>query len=529
MKRFAALFEILDQTTKTSTKVEALATYFMEASDQDKMWTMALLSHKRPKRKLKTAQLRDWAAESAGLPLWLFEESYHVVGDLAETIALLLPKPTVESDRSLTEWIETLLDLSERSDDEKKEMVLSAWSSLNHRERFIFNKIITGGFRIGISQKLMTRALAKATGIDENVLAHRMMGNWSPLDTDFHSLVHQPQGDEMLSRPYPFYLAYALDLSQAELGACSDWQAEYKWDGIRGQLICRKEQLFLWSRGEDLITDRFPEFARLAELLPGGTVIDGEVLPFKDGGPLSFQDLQKRIGRKNVTKKVLENSPVVLMCYDLVEHHGQDIRQEPLVQRRALLEELIARFPSDVLLLSPKIEFDSWGLLDMIRQEAREQKAEGVMIKRLSAPYQVGRKRGDWWKWKIDPLTIDAVMLYAQQGHGRRANLFTDYTFAVWDQDKLVPFAKAYSGLTDEEFKEITKFVRENTLERFGPVRAVKPNLVFEIAFEGIQASTRHKSGVALRFPRMHRWRKDKHPKEANTIHDLNALLKTYG
>ncbi|NND35484.1 MAG: ATP-dependent DNA ligase, partial [Saprospiraceae bacterium] len=444
--------------------------------------------------------------------------------------ALTLPKPRTESNRTLSEWISILMQLQDKEEEEKREVILAAWSSLNHRERFIFNKIITGGFRVGVSQKLMTRALAKATGIDENILAHRMMGNWSPADTNFEDLILREQADERISRPYPFYLAYALDISYEDLGSSQQWQAEYKWDGIRGQLICRKGQIFLWSRGEDLLTDRFPEISALAGKMPDGSVIDGELLPYKDGSVLTFQNLQTRIGRKNLSRKMLENCPVILMAYDLLEYRGEDIRQQTLVKRRRLLENIIRPFEGDVLRLSPTIDFESWPELDEIRKMARKQnKSEGVMLKRTSSPYQVGRKKGDWWKWKIDPLTIDAVLLYAQQGHGRRANLFTDYTFAVWNGDQLVPFAKAYSGLTDKEFLEITKYVRGNTLERFGPVRSVKPNLVFEIAFEGIQASTRHKSGVALRFPRMLRWRKDKHPREANTIDDLKAMLHTFG
>lgn len=529
MKRFSRLFEALDQTTKTNTKVSALSEYFREAPPSDRLWTIALLSHKRPKRSVNTTMLRTWAAEEAGLPLWLFEESYHIVGDLAEAIALVLPKPSYSSNRSLSEWINILIDLRDKTDEEKREVITSAWSELDHRERFIFNKIITGGFRVGVSQKLMTRALAKATGIDENVLMHRLMGNWSPRNTSYEALVLEKQEDEDLSRPYPFYLAYALDIDFEQLGNPLQWQAEYKWDGIRGQLIHRQGQIFLWSRGEDLISERFPEFNQLADSLPDGTVLDGEILLFEGEYPMSFQHLQKRIGRKNLTKKILDTMPAGMICYDLLEECGQDIRENSLHDRRKRLVQLISNQPGSLLRLSPIVFFDNWESLDQVRQNARDLHSEGVMLKRLDSRYQSGRKRGDWWKWKIDPLTIDAVLLYAQQGHGRRANLFTDYTFAVWNGDELVPFAKAYSGLTDVEFLEITRYVREHTLDRYGPVRAVAPNLVFELAFEGIQASSRHKSGVALRFPRMHRWRKDKHPKEANTLEDLKALLEQYG
>lgn len=529
MKRFAALVQALDETTKTNAKVSALARYFTEAPDADKLWTIALLSHRRPRRTIKTSLMREWAAELAQIPLWLFEESYHIVGDLAESIALVLPKPTLESDLPLSHWIDLIMSWQGKDDDIKKEEITSAWTQLSHRERFVFNKIITGGFRLGVSQKLMTRALARATDSDEAVLAHRLMGNWTPGSTTFQKLVLEENLEDQLSRPYPFYLAYALETEPKKLGDSKAWQAERKWDGIRGQLIKRQGHIYVWSRGEELITDRFPEFQLLLNNLPNGTVIDGEILGFKDGMPLGFQDLQTRIGRKNVTKKILETTPVVLVAYDLLEKDGVDIRHEPISNRRKLLEEIVAQVNAAPLLLSEIVPFNDWADLAVEREKSREHRSEGIMLKQLDSVYQVGRKKGGWWKWKIDPLVVDAVMIYAQQGHGRRANLFTDYTFAAWRGDELVPFAKAYSGLTDKEFQEITTFVRGNTLDRFGPVRAVKPHLVFEIAFEGIRRSKRHKSGIALRFPRMKRWRKDKHPKEANTMDDLMKMLDLYG
>ncbi len=530
MKQFAHLFTQLDQTTKTNAKVDALATYFQEASDADRIWTIALLSHRRPRRTVNTTLLRTWAARESGIPLWLFEESYHVVGDLAETIALVLPPPRTESDEALHYWIDYIRGLANVEEPEREGHILQAWRSLNTTERYIFNKLITGNFRVGVSQKLMTRALAKATEIEENILAHRLMGDWSPDETTFEKLVLTEDPQEDISRPYPFYLAYQLEEETAELGGPDEWQAEHKWDGIRGQLIVRDGTHFLWSRGEELVTDKFPEFAPLADRLPNGTVIDGEILPFKEGRPLGFQLLQTRIGRKNLTKSILQKAPVVLMAYDLIEWQGADWRQRPLQDRRLQLERLVGSVESDgILRLSPVVAFNTWEELAAEREMAREKDSEGIMLKRLDSPYRVGRRKGDWWKWKVDPLTIDAVMIYAQRGSGRRANLYTDYTFAVWDGDQLIPFTKAYSGLTDAEFRQLTNWVRKNTVERYGPVRAVKPTHVFEIAFEGIQKSSRHKSGVALRFPRMVRWRQDKPVKEANTMEDLQALLGQYG
>ena len=530
MQRFAALFAALDGTTKVNPKVAAMADYFRHAPEPDRVWTMALLSGRRPKRTVTATRLREWAAERAGIPLWLFEESYPIVGDLAETIALVLPPPRRTSDASLTEWMGRIRRLSRMEDEERRAAILEAWDALTTPERFLYNKLITGGFRVGVSQKLMTRALALATDLPEADLAHRLMGAWRPETTTWHELIvaHDPTAD--LTRPYPFYLAYQLDDPPGTLGAPADWAAEWKWDGIRGQLILRGGAHHLWSRGEDLITDRFPEFSGLRDFLPEGCVIDGEVLAFADGAPLPFAQLQRRIGRKSVSRSLLAEAPAVLMAYDLLEWEGADIRERPWEARRALLADLAARAPSHApLRLSEPIAFEDWEGLAAARAGSRERGAEGVMLKRHASPYLSGRRKGDWWKWKVDPLVIDAVMIYAQAGHGRRANLFTDFTFAVWEGEALVPFTKAYSGLTDAEFRRITSWVRRNTLERYGPVRAVRPEHVFEIAFEGIQASPRHKSGVALRFPRMARWREDKPASEAGTLGELREMLDAYG
>ncbi|MEJ6395228.1 ATP-dependent DNA ligase [Gymnodinialimonas sp. 2305UL16-5] len=532
MKDFADLFTALDQTTKTSVKTAALAAYFTTASEQDKIWTIALLSGRRPRRAITTTKLREWAAEHAGIPLWLFEACYPVVGDLSETIALVLPEPKTRIERTLSEWIAALRGLDNAEEADRKAAILTAWDGLPPIERFVFNKLLTGGWRMGVSQKLMTRALAKATGIDEAELTHRLMGDWSPDTVSWDSLIEAPDPTADLSRPYPFYLAYQLDQLPEDLGDVADWLAERKWDGIRGQLILRGGARYLWSRGEDLMTDRFPELAMLTDFLPQGTVIDGEVLAYDKAAetPMSFAKLQPRIGRKTVPKKLLAEAPCILMGYDLLEWNGADLRQTPLADRRAILAEAIDATPPEApIRLSPRVEADTWEGLAEARAISREIGAEGLMLKRLSAPYLSGRKKGDWWKWKVDPLTIDAVMIYAQAGSGRRATLYTDFTFAVWNGNELVPFTKAYSGLTDAEFREITAWVRKNTTDRFGPVRAVTPHHVFEIAFEGIQASPRHKSGVALRFPRMARWRKDKPLTEANSLDDLKDMLATYG
>lgn len=529
MRLFTQLFQELDQSNKTSDKLEALKGYFLQATDKDKIWTLALFTHKRPKRQVTTKNLRLWCCEVTGLPEWLFEESYQAVGDLAETISLLLPLNTPGEDYSLNHWINYLAAMEDKDEEKKKEAILYAWEVLDKNERFVFIKIITGGFRIGVSQNLVTQAVANAYGMEKTEVAHRIMGDWDPHTTTFESLILSKNIADDLSRPYPFYLAHALDKEYADLGKIKDWQIEWKWDGIRGQLIKRKGETFVWSRGEELVTKKFPELLDLAKNLPDGTVLDGEILAFAEDRPLPFSLLQTRIGRKNLSKKILLEAPVSFIAYDCLEWEGKDIRNLPMKERRLRLEKLEAKGLTKSLRLSPLVIASSWQELQKLHRDSRSMMAEGFMLKHRESSYEVGRKRGNWWKWKIDPLTIDGVLIYAQKGHGRRAGLYTDYTLAVWEQGILIPFAKAYSGLTDEEIKEVDNYVKQNTKERFGPVRTVKPGLVFEIAFEGIQKSPRHKSGIALRFPRIQRWRKDKPIEEANTLEDLNDLLKIYG
>ncbi len=529
MKRFAELIKTLDSTNKTSLKVEALTKYFEEAPDKDKVWTIAILSHRRPPRPVNTTLMREWASELAKIPLWLFEESYHIVGDLAETIALVIPVSEESSEKSLNQFLQEIIELKAKSEGEKKEYLHENWLRLNYYERFVFTKLITGSFRIGVSQKLMTRALAKATSIDEDILAYKMMGNWDPATITFSKLILEENEEDFLSKPYPFYLAYALEDEVQELGDPDQWSAEHKWDGIRSQVIIRNDELFVWSRGEELVTDKYPEFEVFTELIPNGTVLDGEILPFPKGSIGTFNDLQTRIGRKNISKNLLKKTPVILKAYDVLEWKGEDIRDLAFAERRKILEKLYAEVASEEnpLHLSHAITFDNWEAAAEERERAREEKSEGLMLKRLDSPYLVGRKKGDWWKWKVDPLTVDAVLTYAMRGHGRRSNLFTDYTFGLWDDDRqeLVTFAKAYSGLSDAEFRRLDAWIKKNTLERFGPVRSVTPHHVFEIAFEGIAESKRHKSGVATRFPRIVRWRTDKNIHEANTLEELRALI----
>lgn len=531
MKNFAELIKTLDGSNKTSVKVDALTDYFRNASDEDKVWTIAILSHRRPPRPVNTTLLRLWANELAKIPLWLFEESYHIVGDLAETIALIIPTTKEHSDKSLTEFLKEIIGLKKKTDEEKRAYLQLNWLALNYYERFVFTKLITGSFRIGVSQKLMTRALSKAEGVDEDLLAYKLMGDWNPDKISFQELILDQKSGDYLSKPYPFYLAYPIEGEIGSLGNPTDWSIEHKWDGIRSQTIIRDNSIYVWSRGEELVTDKYPEFGSLVGIIPNGTVIDGEILPYSESGIGTFNELQTRIGRKTISQALLLKTPVIIMVYDLLEWDNEDIRSRPYIERRKLLEELYESIKDEnlPLRLSERIALQSWEDVTTERMRAREMRSEGLMLKRNNSPYLVGRKKGDWWKWKIEPLVIDAVLTYAMRGHGRRSNLFTDYTFALWqengEQRELVTFAKAYSGLTDAEFRKVDDWIKKNTLERFGPVRSVVPELVFEIGFEGIALSKRHKSGIATRFPRILRWRHDKKIEDANSIEDLKNLI----
>jgi DNA ligase 1 len=527
MKAFSALFADLDSTNKTRAKLAFLADYFRQASKEDLVWAVALLSHRRPRRLVASSQLRSLAGEVSGIPPWLFEETYHTVGDLAETISLLVKEQELTWDKSLSDTMILLRAWSKESEEQKLENIASAWRQMTTTERLVFNKLLTGGFRMGISQKLMTRALHMALGVEEDLLALRLMGDWDPYTVDLAVLLSEEHADHAASRPYPFCLAHGLDQDPEDLGPAGDFIAEWKWDGIRAQIVRRHETLHIWSRGEELITPQFPEWEMLNTWQVPDFVLDGEIIASDAEGTPSFAVLQTRIGRKKVSKRLLQEAPARFIAYDLLEYNGEDLRQFPFEERIRRLDQLLQEAdPSWPLRQSEVWVAENWADLQSRRRHARENHAEGLMLKHRASTYPAGRKKGHWWKWKLEPMHIDAVLMYAQSGHGRRANLYTDYTFGVWDGDQLVPFTKAYSGLTDREFEEVSRFVRQNSRERFGPVRSVEPLLVFEIGFEGIQASKRHKSGIALRFPRMLRWRKDKPASEAGTLEELKRFLE---
>jgi DNA ligase-1 len=530
MKNFADLYANLDATNSTNEKITFLADYFATADPANAAWAVYFLSGQRPRRAVSNTQMADWAADEAGIPEWLYQECYDAVADSAETITLLLPDTGTSSDKPLRWWVEErLLPLADMDETEQRETIVSAWHTLNTRQRFIWNKLITGGFRVGVSTKLVTRALAEVSGVDRATIAHRLMGDWQPSPKFYTSLISTETQDADISRPYPFCLAYPLQDDDEIRDLLTDpahWQIEWKWDGIRSQIIKRQGQVFIWSRGEELITDTYPEIAEMAQHLPDGVALDGEILAWKNGDVLPFGRLQKRIGRKRVTAKLQQNIPVICMVYDLLEHNGEDIRQTPVEERRALLEAIVTETAQDALILSPQVTAPDYDALKTIHNESRDRGVEGFMLKKHGSSYHVGRKKGDWWKWKVDPYTVDAIMIYAQRGSGKRAGLYTDYTFGIHaDDDKIVPFAKAYSGLTHDEIEELDNWIRNNYREKFGPVRSVPAEQVFEIAFEGIRRSNRHKSGVAVRFPRILRWRKDKPPAEADHLDTVKQLL----
>ncbi|AMQ85959.1 ATP-dependent DNA ligase [Pseudomonas glycinae] len=561
MKDFAGLYAELDATTSSNAKLAAMQTYFAQAQPQDAAWAVYFLSGGRPRQLVPVRILRDLAVEMSGLAPWLFEESYQAVGDLAETISLVLPEHPYTSEAGLAEWIEDkLLPLRGETPEYLARQLPALWAQLDRPSLMLCIKLITGSFRVGVSKLLVTRALASMAGLDSKRVAQRLVGYTDlsnrPNAAAYLKLIAPESSEEHAQRggqPYPFFLAHALaqpvETFEALLGPPSNWQVEWKWDGIRAQVVKRDGKLWVWSRGEELVTERFPEFDTLLHGLPDGTVIDGEIVVWKNQRPVTedafdpqsteapavqpFALLQQRIGRKSLDRKILEDAPVVVLAYDLLEWEGEDWRNQPQAKRREQLEQVIARCNNPVLLPSPILTGDDWFDLARQREASRRLGVEGMMLKARDAMYGVGRTKdmGVWWKWKVDPFSVDAVLIYAQRGHGRRASLYSDYTFAVWDGPPgasaraLVPFAKAYSGLTDAEMREVDSIVRKTTVEKFGPVSSVKPSLVFELGFEGIALSRRHKSGIAVRFPRMLRWRQDKTVDEADSLATLQNLL----
>ena len=562
MIRFATLFAALDSTNATNAKVEAIARYLASAPAADAAWAVFFLTGRRLTRLVPSRAIGRWMIAATGMSEWLLSECYAVVGDAAETAALILDQApsAAAAELSLAEWVEKrILPLRHAVAERQQQDVVSWIGELGRWERFTLFKLLSGEFRAGVSQTLVVRAIAQTASLPATSIAARLTGDWTPTAEWYRSLVAADDTDADSSRPYPFFLASPIDNAITDasgleqlLGERHRWQVEWKWDGIRAQLVKRDGRVFLWSRGEEAIAERFPEVVEAARALIDGTVLDGEILAYRDGQPLPFAALQQRIGRRRQVARKARDVPVVFMTYDVLEHAGTDVRDQPLTTRRALLDVILtqtqpyASIPSSgyslpfdrdmpsadspggaevVLRTSPRLESTTWEALAGWRSSSRSRGVEGLMIKRLAAPYGVGRKRGDWWKWKIAPHTIDAVLIYAQPGSGKRASLLTDYTFGVWNNGELVPVAKAYSGLTNEEIAEMDRWIRQHTVQRFGPVRHVEPVHVFELGFEAVAPSSRHRSGVAVRFPRMLRWRRDKAARDADTLEALSALI----
>lgn len=541
MKQFTQLFQQVDSTTSTNEKVRALRDYFQNEEPHNAVWGLYLLLGKTRRRLITSKVLRDIFLSISDIPEWLFQDCYAHVGDSAETIALLLKETpfhlndasindSQHLDIALYEWMEIIIPSVKQieSDDALKTLVVSWWSSLTSFEVFVLNKILTGAFRVGVSEKLVIKGLSAAHAIPEAVLAHRLMGDFVPTVEFYQRLIQSDEVVHAPSQPYPFFLASQLEEDRFQQEEMTQWQAEWKWDGIRAQAIRRAGQFFVWSRGEDLITHQFPELESAFMAMPDGLVFDGEIICWDGDRPMNFNALQKRLGRKRVTQKIMDENPAHFLAYDLLEENGADLRTLPLRDRRARLEAVVHQYPSPKVSLSKTLTFTTFNELQTLREQSRIVGAEGLMLKGFNSPYLVGRKRGYWWKYKVNPMSLDAVLLYAQAGSGKRANLFTDYTFALWKGDELVPFAKAYSGLDNAEIDELDKWIRRHTIEKFGPVRSVEPIHVFEIGFEGISTSSRHKSGISVRFPRILRWRKDKPVKEADTIETAQVLLENF-
>ncbi len=539
MQRFTQLFLDIDATTSTNEKVRSLQAYLQTADPADKVWALYLLLGKTRRRTVTSRVLRDVFLQISDIPEWLFKDCYAQVGDSAEVIALLLRDVDLSPRRGaaccaptpipLHQWMEEVIPMVKavETDEERRDLIVSWWAALDNTEIFVLNKILTGAFRVGASAKLVIKGLAAATDVTEPVLAHRLMGDFTPTVEFYDTLTSEEATQNAPSQPYPFFLATSLDEAKFQGEDFSGWQAEWKWDGIRAQVIKRADQVFVWSRGEDLVTPQFPEIEAMMANFPNGVVMDGEILCWQDDRPLSFNHLQKRLGRKKVSKTVMEESPVHFIAYDLLESGGVDLREKPWGDRTHHLTTLLQVHTAPNLHQSTPLSFSSFAELAALRASARDHGAEGLVVKAIASPYLVGRKRGHWWKYKVDPMSLDAVLIYAQAGSGKRANLFTDYTFALWQGETLVPFAKAYSGLDNAEIDALDKWIRRHTTERFGPVRSVEPLHVFEIGFEGIAESTRHKSGISVRFPRILRWRKDKPAAEADTLAAAQELLAT--
>ena len=537
MRNFATLFKELDETAQADLKIEALINYFKKVPPEDLAWTVSLLLGRKIKQVISVKRLRKWSVELTQIPDWLLAECLNNVGDLAETISLILPFEGNSENIPLHVWIEQcIFPLKDQQEEIQKEKIVSFWHQLNSVERFLFNKLVTGSFHVDIPPKLIIKALSSFCSLNEKYISQRLIGNWVPTAGFFNFLCTSNVSDTMANIPYPFNPVVQLDLKVEDLGNINQWLFEWKWNGIRSQIIKRENKVFIWSHDEDLLNDSFPELYELGSILPDGTVIEGIIIPIRDNILLPSAELKKRIAKRYPVKKILSDIPVSFVAFDLLEFDKEDIRNKSLNQRRNLLKEILNDITDKRIILSGVVECNSWKDLKIARSEAGKKSVDGLMLKRLYSPYSIGSETivsamqsgiltTNWYKWKNDPLTINAILLYARLEQGSTSPLFKEYTFALWHDGKLIPFAKTSSGLTDEEIIQVDSFIRKNTLGKFGPVRTVKPELVFKLEFDGIQKSSRNKSGIVVLSPHITRWHHYKKIEEAGSLNSLTILL----
>ena len=539
LNKFSKLFEDLDSNNSSNKKVNSLTKYFKLNNNLNNILTIYLLIGKKNKRFISGKSLREYYANIYKIPKWLIDECYSKVGDSAEVISLLLQdkllEKNIKDDISLNELINEILPKLKKLDENKKKLYIkSLWEKISKDNQLIFNKILSGTFRIGVSKGLVVKAISNMTGVDESIILHRLMGELEPIEETYMFLINQKlEQKELDYKPYPFQLANTFDERIKETISVDKYQFESKWDGIRSQIIKRSNNISIWTRGEELVNKTFPELIKIISHFKNDFVLDGEILIWDENKnrPKNFSLLQKRLGRKSPSLKIQKDLPVVFMAYDILEINGKDIRSKILSERRNILEKSFSNLISEDKSIIGKIkitklhQISNWIDLEEVKNSARKSNTEGLVIKDKQSEYVPGRKKGNWWKYKIDPMQLDGVLIYARPGSGKRADLYTDYSFGIWEDNKLVKFANAYSGLNNEEIRELDKWIRRNTLEKFGPVRSVKPELVFEISFDNIQISKRHKSGIALRFPRITKWRRDKNIMEADNLENALKMI----
>ena len=533
MRAFADLLDRLSLTASRNTKLTLVRDFLASTPDPDRGWALAALTGELRFDAAKPTFIRK-AVEARMDPL-LFRWSYDFVGDLAETVSLVWPaRPGANREPALEEVIEALRGANRN----EVQRLIETWlDALEPTGRWALLKLMTGGLRVGVSSRLAKQALADLGGVEIGAIEEVWHAQEPPYPAIFAWLQGHGEAPSTTSpgRFRPVMLAQALDeaVDFAKLDP-ADYACEWKWDGIRVQAVSEQGVTRLYTRTGDDISKTFPDVVRA---LTFEGAIDGELVVMSQGKVASFSDLQQRLNRKTVDAKLMASYPAGIRAYDLLADGAEDTRHLPFSERRQRLEAFIATLASPHIDLSPLQPFDSWAQLADLRADpppGEAQVAEGVMLKRWDSAYLAGRPKGPWFKWKRDPFLIDAVLIYAQRGHGKRSSFYSDFTFAVWTPDEtgqlvLTPVGKAYFGFTDDELKQIDKFVRDNTTERFGPVRSVRAEpdfgMVFEVAFEGLQASPRHKSGLAMRFPRIHRIRWDKPPRDADHLTTLQAML----